>query len=259
MIKTLLVDDEPRGLSSLQKLLELYCPEVTVISSCSNTEDAKGQIALLKPQLLFLDIAMPGKNGLDLLYDLKEIKFEIIFVTAHTNYMTQAFHFSAVDYLLKPVDEELLVAAVGRAAKRLEKIPVLENRQGSEVIEALLHNVQQKKGFEKMKLCIPSLKGFQVVEIKDIIFCEAAGNYTSFYFTNRSTICASKSIHEYEQLLSDCNFIRTHKSYLINLQHIKEYVRGEGGSLILSNGKEVEVSRRKKDCLMVKMKTFYKF
>ncbi len=110
-----------------------------------------------------------------------------------------------------------------------------------------------------MKLCIPSIKGFQVVEIDEIIYCEANGNYTNFYFTKRATICASKPIHEYEELLSDCNFVRVHKSFLINLEHIKEYIRGEGGSLILSNGKEVEVSRRKKDVLMTKMKSFYKF
>jgi two-component system LytT family response regulator len=237
----------------------LNCPEVNVIGCCSNAEEAKEQIILLKPQLLFLDIAMPGKNGLDLLYDLAQITFEIIFITAHNNYMTQAFHFSAIDYLLKPVDEDLLIAAVQRVSKRLEKNTFPELKKDTQTIETLLYNVQQRPDCEKMKLCIPSLKGFQVVEIENIIYCEANGNYTNFYFTNHATICASKPIHEYEQLLTDCNFVRTHKSFLINLQHIKEYIRGEGGSLILSNGKEVEVSRRKKDGLMVKMKSFYKF
>lgn len=259
MIKALLVDDEPRGLTSLQKLLQLNCPEVTAISCCSSAEEAKEQIMLLKPQLLFLDIAMPGKNGLDLLTDLDEINFEIVFITAHNNYMTQALHFSAVDYLLKPVDEDLLIAAVQRVVKRLEKSAFSNSKQDSETLEVLLHNVQQRPGCEKMKLCIPSLKGFQVIKIDEIIYCEANGNYTNFYFINRATICASKPIHEYEQLLTNCNFVRTHKSFLINLEHIKEYIRGEGGSLILSNGKEVEVSRRKKDCLMAKMKFFYKF
>lgn len=259
MIKTLLVDDEPRGITSLQKLLQLNCPEVNVIGCCSNAEEAKKQIILLKPQLVFLDIAMPGKNGLDLLYDLDEIDFEIIFITAHNNYMTQAFHFSAVDYLLKPVDEDLLMAAVQRVYKKLDKNVFSDFKKDTETIETFLHNLQQKSGCEKMKLCIPSLKGFQVVEIDEIINCEANGNYTNFYFINRTTICASKPIHEYEELLSDCNFVRVHKSFLVNLEHIKEYIRGEGGSLILSNGKEVEVSRRKKDVLMTKMKSFYKF
>jgi two-component system LytT family response regulator len=259
MIETLLIDDEPRGLTSLQKLLELNCPEVRVIASCEDANGAKEKIILLKPRLVFLDIAMPGKNGLDLLYEFEEIDFEIIFVTAHSNYMTQAFHFSAVDYLLKPVDEVLLAAAVDRASKRLDKIMLPDSRRDTEAIEVLKHNVRQRSMYEKMKLCIPSIKGFLVVEIDEIIYCEANGNYTNFYFVNRPTICASKPIHDYEQLLLDCNFVRTHKSFLINLEHIKEYIRGEGGTLVLSNGKEVEVSRRKKEWLMTKIKLFYKY
>ena len=252
-IKTILVDDEPRGLTALQKLLELNCPEVEVIDSCSNAEEAKGKIRRLKPQLIFLDIAMPGKTGFDILKELGEIDFEIIFVTAHNNYMVQAFHFSAVDYLLKPVDDELLVEAVKRAGKRIEE------KAGGQQMETFLHNIQYKSGSQKMKLCIPSFKGFQVVELQDIIYCEASSNYTNFHFNSRTTICASKPIHEYEELLEDCSFVRVHKSFVVNLEHVKEYIRGEGGSVILSNGHEVEVSRRKKDLLMTKIKEYYKF
>lgn len=252
-IKTILVDDEPRGLTSLQKLLQLNCAEVEVIGCCGNAEEAKEKIIQLHPQLVFLDIAMPEKNGFDLLRDLPKIDFEIIFVTAHNNYMVQAFHFSAVDYLLKPVDEELLVEAVKRAGKKIEE------KTGNLQIETFLHNMQYKTGSQKMKLCIPSLKGFRVIEIQDIIYCEASSNYTNFYFTNRVSICASKPIHDYEELLEDCNFVRIHKSYLVNPEHIKEYIRGEGGSVILSGGQEIEVSRRKKDLLITKMKEYYKF
>ena len=252
-IKTILVDDEPRGLTSLQKLLQMNCEEVDVISYCSNAAEANEKIAQLHPELVFLDIAMPGTNGLELLRNLPVINFEIIFVTAHNNYMTQAFHFSAVDYLLKPVDDDLLVDAVKRAGKRIEDKTA--NRQ----IETFLHNVQQRNNPQKIKLCIPSLKGFQVIEIHEIIYCEASSNYTNFHFTNMRSICASKPIHEYEELLADCNFVRVHKSFLVNLEHVKEYIRGEGGSVMLSNGLEVEVSRRKKDLLMTKMKEYYKF
>ena len=252
-IKTILVDDEPRGLASLQKLLELNCPDVNVAACCNSAEEAKVAITQLHPQLVFLDIAMPGKTGLDLLREMEEINFEIIFVTAHNNYMTQAFHFSAIDYLLKPVDEELLIKAVERAGKRIEE------KTGGQQIETLLYNIQHKSSSQKMKLCIPSVKGFQVVEIHDIIYCEANSNYTNFYFINHTTVCASKPIHEYEELLEDCSFVRIHKSLLINLEHVKEYVRGEGGSVILSDGHELEVSRRKKDLLMTKMKEFFKY
>ncbi len=257
-IKTILVDDEPRGLKSLQKLLQFHCPAVEVISCCSSATEAKNEIFELHPDLVFLDIAMPGKTGLDMLTELPEVNFEVIFVTAYSDYMTQAFHFSAVDYLIKPVDEELLTQAVSRVEKKLERKVNDYVTTKKDELETFIYNMQHDSVNQK-KLCIPSLTGFQVIEIADIIYCEASTNYTNFYFTHRSPICASKQIHEYEQLLSDCNFIRTHKSFLVNMQHIKEYVRGEGGSLILSNGSEVEVSRRKKDWLMTKMKSFYKF
>lgn len=252
-IKTLLVDDEPRGLTSLQKLLQINCPELSVIATCGSAEEAKEKIALLHPQLVFLDIAMPEKTGLDLLKELDEINFEVIFVTAHNSYMIQALHFSAVDYLLKPVEDELLIEAVKRAVKRIE-----EKIHGPN-IGTFLYNMQNKGSGQKMKLCVPSIKGFQVVEIHDIIYCEASSNYTNIHFTNRPTICASKPIHEYEKLLEDSNFVRIHKSFVVNLEHVKEYVRGEGGSVIMSNGYEVEVSRRKKDLLMNRMKEYYKF
>lgn len=252
-IKTILVDDEPRGLASLQKLLQLNCPEVDIVACCNSAGEAKDAIAQLNPQLVFLDIAMPETSGLELLKEMNEINFETIFVTAHSNYMAQAFHFSAVDYILKPVEDELLVKAVKRAGKRIEE------KNSGYPIKTFLHNLEHKNGSQKMKLCIPSLKGFQVIEIQHIIYCEASGNYTNFHFTKQPLICASKPIHEYEELLADSNFVRIHKSFLVNLEHVKEYIRGEGGSVILSNAHEIEVSRRKKDLLMTRMKEFYKF
>lgn len=252
-IRSILVDDEPRGLTSLSKLLQLNCPEVQVISCCSSAEEAARKIEELKPDLVFLDVAMPGRNGFDLLAEMKEIHFEIIFVTAYNTYMTQAFRYSAVDYLLKPVEDELLIESVKRAAKRVgqksETIPV----------ETFLHNLKNTGNAQKLKLCIHSLKGFQVVDIKDIIYCEASSNYTNFHFVNRSLICASRPIHEYEALLEDSQFVRVHKSYLVNIEYIKEYIRGEGGSVVLTGGQEVEVSRRKKEVLMRKMKEHYKY
>ncbi|MBK9104648.1 MAG: response regulator transcription factor [Saprospiraceae bacterium] len=252
-IRTILIDDEPRGLTSLQKLLELNCPEVNVKQCCLNVEEAKKAIADNHPDLVFLDIAMPGKNGFELLQELPVIDFEIIFVTAHDNFTSQALHLSAVDYLLKPVDEDLLVDAVRRAAKRIG------DKSGRQQIETFLHNVSQPGGAQKLKLCIPSMKGFQVVDIRDIQYCEASSNYTNFYFANRTLICASKPIHEYETILEDAGFVRIHKSFLVNLDHITEYLRGEGGSVLLTGGQQIEVSRRKKELLMQRMKEHFKF
>lgn len=250
-VRAILVDDEPRGLNSLEKLLQINCPEVITVATCTSVDDAIEKVTTLQPDLIFLDVAMPLKNGFELLKQLKEPCFEVIFVTAHNQFMVEAFHFSAIDYLLKPIDDELLIDAVRRAKKRIAE------KSGNKNIETFLHNVQQAPG--NMKLCIPSMKGFQVVELDDILFAEAAGNYTNFYFTNQSSICTSRPIHEYEELLSDAGFVRVHKSYLVNLLHVKEYLKGEGGSIILSNGKEVEVARRKKDVFLSRMKQYYKY
>jgi len=167
--------------------------------------------------------------------------------------MLQAFRYSAVDYLMKPIDEDLLVDAVKRADKRIALNTINNN------VTTLLDNLHKEQVPQEMKLCIPSLKGFLVVEIRNILFCEASGSYTNFHLTDNQLLCTAKSIHEYEELLADAGFVRIHKSYLVNLRHVKEYVRGEGGSVILSNGKEVEVSRRKKDSFISRMKEYYKY
>ena len=252
-IKAILIDDEPRGLTSLQKLLEFNCPEVEVIQSCRRTNEAKAAIEHLHPELVFLDIEMPGKNGFELLDELPEIDFEIIFVTAYNDYTTQALHLSAVDYLLKPVNEGLLIEAVKRAGKRIG------SKTGNLPVETFLHNVQQRGVTLKMKLCIPFSRGFEVVDIQKIIYIEANGNYSNIHFTDRAMICASKSIYEYESLLEDSNFVRVHKSYVVNLAHISRYIKGEGGIVVLSAGQEIEVSRRKKEELMRKMKEHFKY
>lgn len=253
MIKTILVDDEPRGLNTLKKLLQVYCPELKIVAECDTADSAKEKIELLEPQLVFLDISLPGKTSFDMLAELEHIQFEIIFVTAHNEYTMQAFRYSAVDYLVKPIDEDLLADAVKRAVKRIEAATANTN------ITALLHNIRKPQSSQEAKLCIPSLKGFRVVELKDILYCEASGSYTNFYFVSSNSLCSAKPVYEYEELLSDAGFIRIHKSFLVNLRHVKEYLRGEGGSVILSNGKELEVSRRKKDIFITRMKEFYKF
>lgn len=251
-LKTILVDDEPRGLSSLKKLLSINCPNVDVLACCEDSRDAEAKIMALHPELVFLDIMMPEKNGFELLRTLPKIDFKIIFITAHVNFMTQAFQFSAIDYLLKPVDDELLKDAVNRA------VDSLDNTSGKDQIETLLHNMGRQRS-QNMKLCIPFLKGYKVVDVEQIIYCEASMSYTRFFFTDHEPILASKSIYQYETLLEDCNFVRIHKSFMINMEHVKEYRRGEGGNVTLSNGKVLEVSRRKKEAFISRMKEAFKF
>jgi two-component system LytT family response regulator len=253
MITAIIVDDEPRGINYLKKLLQEFCPEIRVVAESGDANDAQEKIEMLQPQLAFLDISLPGKNSMELLADMETINFEIIFVTAYHDYSLQAFQYSATDYLMKPIDEDLLVAAVKRAAAKIHSKETLNNTT------ALLHNIKNFHNPQSMKLCITSTKGFEVVELKDILYCEASSNYTNFHFTNHNLICNARTILEYERLLEDSGFIRIHKSYLVNLLHVKEYLRGEGGSVLLSNGKELEVSRRKKEDFLNKMKVFYKY
>lgn len=252
-IRTVIIDDEPRGINALQKLLEVHCPEIDIIATASEADKAIQLLQNEKPDLVFLDIAMPEKTGFELLKEIPSIAFELIFVTAHNQFALQAFHFSAVDYLLKPVDSDLLKDAVERAKTRLE------HKVNKSNLETLLFNTQQNRLLPDMKLCIPSLKGFQVISIKDIVYCEAASNYTNFFLADRSSICASKPIQDYEELLEDAGLLRVHKSFLVNIAHIKEYIRGEGGTIILTNNFEVEVSRRKKEYFITRMKEYYKY
>jgi two-component system LytT family response regulator len=253
MVRAIIIDDEPRGLNTLKKLLQDYCPEIRIIAECTDADEARDKIEKMDPQLVFLDISLPGKNGFDLLAELEQINFEIIFVTAYNEYTLQALHYSAVDYLMKPIDEDLLLQAVKRAEKRIALNHINNN------VSTLLYNVEKMQMPHEMKLCIPSLKGFQVVDLKDVLFCEASGSYTNFYFADKHTACTAKTILEYDELLKDAGFVRIHKSYLVNLLHVKEYLRGEGGSVILSNGTTLEVSRRKKEIFLSRMKEFYKF
>lgn len=252
-LKTILVDDEPRGLSSLRQLLEYSCPQVEVLALCSNAEEAKAAITATHPQLVFLDIAMPEKSGFELLQELGPRHFEVIFVTAHNDFMLRAFQFSCVDYLLKPVVDKQLVNAVDRAAMRLQQKADTGN------IETLLHNLTARDRGQKPKICITSVQGFQVIKLPDIIYCEASGNYTIFHLDNQPSVCAARTILEYETVLEDSGFVRIHKSFLVNLEHVKQYHRGEGGTIIMTNHAELDVSRRRKDLFIEKMKEFYKF
>jgi two-component system LytT family response regulator len=252
MIRVIIIDDEPRGINSLKKMIEIHCPELTIIAECQDSKQALESIKKLRPQLIFLDIAMPGKSGLDMLNELQEIWFEIIFVSAHSQYSIKAFQFSAVDYLLKPVDENLLVHAVHRAVTRINI------HGGSGNIDALFYNMQKIRKPSEMKLCISSLKGFQVIQLSDILYCEAVSSYTIFHLLNDQQITASRSIIEYELMLEDNYFCRVHKSYIINLTHVTEYRKGEGGTVLLSNSKEVEVSRRKKEIFLARIKELFK-
>lgn len=252
MIKAIIADDEKMSRNTLRKLLELYCPGVEVIAETANATDTRNQIMLLSPDLVFLDIAMPGKSGIDMLKEMDDINFEVIFVTAHDRFVLQAIRLSAVDYLSKPVDENELVAAVSNAEKQIRQ--KTKNTQ----LPAFLHNMQQQPG-QEMQLCVPGIKGFQIIRIRDIVYCEADNTYTILHLTDNKKLMASRLLQDYELLLGDSSFIRIHKSYLINVQHLREYQKGEGGIAVMSNGKQLDVSRRKKEQFIGYIKQFFKY
>jgi two-component system LytT family response regulator len=251
-MKTILVDDEPDGIRTLKKLLELNCPEIEIAATCSSAMMAKQKLEELRPDLVFLDIRMPGKSGLEMLTELTVRNFEVIFVTAHNEYMLQALQFSAVDYLMKPVDEDRLVEAVDRVRKRLG----LE--RNTDQADTLIHNIHKAGHPLEMRLCLPTQKGFTIVKLEEIVYCEAKRSYTAFHFVGNKSILVSKPLFDYDRLLTNI-FLRVHKSFLINILHVKEYQRGEGGTIIMSDGAEIEVSRRKKDQFLSTMKTYFKY
>jgi two-component system, LytTR family, response regulator len=252
-MKAILVDDEPDGIRTLKRMLEIHCPQVEVTGTSSNAYAAKQQMAETSPDLVFLDIQMPGKSGLELLTEVSDQDFEVIFVTAHNEYMLQALQYSAADYLLKPVDEDRLIEAVQRVEKRREAGKKEERNK------ALLHNLNQAGNPSEMRLCLPTLKGFIVLKLDEIIYCEAERSYTIFHLEGNKTVTVSKPLVEYDQVLKDTSFLRIHKSFLINLHHVKEYQRGEGGIVIMTNNAEIEVSRRKKDQFLMRVKEVFRF
>ena len=251
-MKAILVDDEPDGIRTLKKMLESHCPNVEVAATCSNAASAKQELERIRPDVVFLDIQMPGKSGLDLLTEMPEKDFEVIFVTAHNEYMLQALQYSAADYLLKPVDEDRLIEAVQRVETRIQA-------EKKEWTETLMHNLNKAGSPSEMRLCLPTLKGFIVVKLDDIIYCEAERSYTIFHLDGKRTVTVSKSLIEYDHLLQETQFFRIHKSFLVNLNHIKEYQRGEGGLVIMTDNAEIEVSRRKKEFFLNRMKELYKY
>ena len=224
-----------------------------VVATCTDAFVAKQKLEQLHPDVVFLDVQMPGKSGLDILAELAERNFEVIFVTAHNEYVLQALQFSAVDYLMKPVDEDRLVEAVQRVRKRLP------NEKSTENTEALLHNIHKATSPLEMRLCLPTQRGFTIMKLEEILYCEAQRSYTIFHLVNNKTLMVSKPLFDYDKLLVDTIFFRVHKSFLINLMHVKEYVRGEGGTVVMSNNMEIEVSRRKKEQFISKVKGSFKY
>ena len=227
-------------------LLEEHCPDVQIMEQCEDAESGITAIQKLKPDIVFLDIEMPTMNGFEMLEKLPVINFEIIFTTSYDQYAIKAFHFSALDYLLKPVDRQELQNAVQKVTQRLHHpLP-----QQLEILLEKLH----KPASVIQKIALPTMDGLQMVSITSIISCESDSNYTIFMLKNRQKLVVSRPLREIEEMLEEYSFLRVHHSYLINLNEIEKYYKGDGGYLVMSDGSTVDVSRNKKEILLNKLR-----
>lgn len=239
MMKAIMIDDEEDSRITLRNFINKYCPEVVLLAEADTIELAVAQIEKHDPDIVFLDINMPSEDGLTLFKKIPEPGFYTIFVTAHDEYALKAIKHNALDYLLKPVNIAELVLAVNRAKALHDK------KSMHSQLNQLLQSIPKKSNTEK--ICLPLADGFIYVYIHEIIRCEAEGSYSVFYFTNRKKLMVSRTLGTYEALLKEHNFIRVHNSHLINLEHVEQYQRGRGGTVVMSDKKEVMVSQRKRD------------
>ena len=243
MIKAMIVDDEPYCCEALSILLQRYCPQVSVTGSYHSGADALMAIQQERPQLLFLDIEMPRMNGFELLENIKELPLQLIFTTSYDQYAIKAIRFSALDFLLKPIDREELQRSVQKAEQRL-LFPLQ--------IDMLLLKLNNP-AHHFHKIAIPTMEGLQMVTVDNILYCASDSNYTVLTLKDHQKVVASRTLKEIEELLEEYSFLRVHHSSLVNLNEISKYVKGEGGYLVMSDNASINVSRSRKESLLKKL------
>jgi len=240
MIRTIIIEDEPVSREMLTLMLQRYKDDIEIIDTCSNPTDGIESIAKHEPDLIFLDIQMPKMNGFDMLKKIPSINFEVIFTTAFDQYAINAIRISALDYLLKPVDDEDLAVAINKCKERLQ------SKKPGKQFENLFNNLSNKNPLDKT-LALAASDGISFVKMCDILRVEANGRYAKFFLLNKETILISKTLGDFEEILSANQFFRIHDSSIINLNHVKKYIRGDGGTVILSDNTELDVARRRKE------------
>jgi two-component system, LytTR family, response regulator len=248
MITAIIVDDEKHSCDALKMLLERSCPQVEVIAMCHSGNDAIEKIEKLNPQLIFLDIEMPHMNGFQMLEQIPNIHFEIIFTTSYDKYAITAFKFSALDYLLKPVDRLELERAVQKVSKKI-------NPAITQQLEILMQKINQPF-VPIQKIALPTMQGLEFVTIESITHCSSNNNYTEFFLTGNKRLLVSRTLKDVEDMLADYGFLRVHHSHIVSLNAITRYIKGEGGYLIMADGSSVDVSRSRKELLLQKIQPY---
>ncbi|QES90312.1 LytR/AlgR family response regulator transcription factor [Rhizosphaericola mali] len=244
MIRAVIIDDEKNNIDNLTGLLEKYSPEVDIVGTATNADDGIKIITASNPDLLFLDIQMPDKNGFDVLRTLPHHQFEIIFVTAYDHYGIQAIKFAAIDYLLKPVNPEELKLSIGKVVEKLKQ------KKANLQLENLLELIKYKDSKKEHKLALSTFKEIRFVYTSEILRCESSNAYTTFYLSDGKNIMVSNPIYEYEELLTEYDFIRCHQSHLVNKKFIKSLIREDGGYLLLTDDTQIPISRSKKEIVL---------
>jgi two-component system LytT family response regulator len=246
-MKAVIIDDEPGGRETLANFLRLYCKDVELVGEADGVSSGLHLLQNIKesPDIVFLDIQLKDGLSFQILDQLNKMDFEVVFATAFNQFAIKAFNYSAVGYLLKPIDPEELKAAVERVKNG--RSPQMKKR-----LEVLSNHFNNPNTFEKMS--ISAVDGIYFINIKDIVRCEGEDNYTHIYLASGEKITVSKTIKEYEKLLSPVNFYRVHKSHVVNLNYMMKFVKGEGGYLIMEDGIMIEVSRRRRAAFMEKLR-----
>jgi two-component system LytT family response regulator len=245
MIKAVIIDDEQPSIDTLRWKLENYCPDVQVQAAFNDPAEGVNWLKTNPPDLLFLDIEMPMLNGFDVLEEVgRDISFDIIFTTAYDNFGIQAVKFSALDYLLKPVQNKELKEAIDKHLKKSK------NRIPAEQIDVLLNNIQAEKKGKVGKIALASKESIEFVDAAEIIYCEANSNYTNVYMGEGRKRVISKTLKEFEDMLSPHRFFRPHNSFLVNLNRVREFIRGDGGFLVMENKMKIPVSKSRREELL---------
>lgn len=239
-ISSIIIDDEPNNVENLQLIIGAHCPQVEVAAVAFNAADGIAAIKAHSPDLVFLDIQMPDASGFDVLKAFAVVDFEIVFITAYDQYGIQAIKFSALDYLLKPININELKLAVNKA---IEKIKARKKDQN---IENLLEYIKAGQ-YGSPKIALPTLTEIMYVKVSSIIRCEASNNYTTFYLDNGETILVCKTLKEFAELLQPHQFVRSHQSHLVNLGFVKSYLKEDGGTLLLNDQTKIPISRQNRD------------
>jgi two-component system LytT family response regulator len=248
-LKTVVIDDEPDAVGFITSIIGEFCPELEVAGTANNITTGVKEITRVKPDLVFLDVEMPAGTGFDLLEQFPEKEFEVVFITAFNHYAIKAIKFSAVDYILKPININDFIEAVKKVVlKRKER-----STSGSDALKALMDNLRTSP---PSRLAIPTSDGMEYLNPRDVIRIESDRSYSWFFIAGNRKVLVSRHLKEFQDLLGDRNFFRPHNSHLINLKYVKKFIRKDGGYIEMQDGSNIPISRGRKDIFLAQMAKF---